>query len=193
MTFSDFSSHGAREIKEKVRKRYAENLVSRSCCGSCGCGGLEAITEGNYGEEHMSVVPQGAEHVSFGCGNPVEHADLMPGERVLDLGCGTGLDALLAAVQVGPEGSVVGLDMTPQMIERARSNRMAWGLDNVEFLLGEDGAHTPAGSIGGRGHLQLRDQPFPFEGGGFRRVLPGSQGGWAFCGRRRGGPAPGPC
>ncbi|MCX7829313.1 MAG: arsenite methyltransferase [Thermanaerothrix sp.] len=137
MTFSDFSSHGADEIREKVRKRYAENLVSRSCCCGCGCGGLEAITEGNYGEEHMSAVPRGAEHVSFGCGNPVEHADLMPGERVLDLGCGTGLDAMLAAVAVGPEGSVVGLDMTPQMIERARSNRIAWGLDNVEFLLGE--------------------------------------------------------
>ncbi|HPD97605.1 MAG TPA: arsenite methyltransferase [Synergistales bacterium] len=130
------------DIREKVRKKYAEAIRNkRSCCGgssSC-CGGTEAgdpITAGIYEGAVLERIPGGVEGQSFGCGSPVEMAGLKPGETVLDLGSGAGLDAFLAGGEVGVSGKVFGLDMTDEMILTAESNRIHWGLENVEFLKG---------------------------------------------------------
>jgi SAM-dependent methyltransferase len=84
----------------------------------------------------MRAVPEGA-NLGLGCGNPVALASLRPGEAVLDLGSGAGFDCFLAAQQVGPDGRVIGVDMTPSMLEKARANAAKGGLENVEFRLGE--------------------------------------------------------
>jgi len=89
-----------------------------------------------YSEEDLGVIPGGAE-MSLGCGNPIALAELGEGETVLDLGSGGGIDCFLAASRVGPEGRVIGLDMTPEMVERARANARKAGVRNVEFRLGE--------------------------------------------------------
>lgn len=115
--------------------------------GSCRCGGHAA--EGDccherqpqanalgYSAEELASAPAGGA-VSYGCGNPGALAGLQPGETVLDLGSGGGLDCFLAARRVGPHGRVVGVDMTPEMIERARAGARSGGYDNVEFRLGE--------------------------------------------------------
>jgi arsenite methyltransferase len=86
-----------------------------------------------YSSEELGRLPQNAVQLALGVGHPVRHAGPQPGERVLDLGCGAGIDTLLAALAVGPTGHVIGLDMTPEMLERARSNADAMGLRNVEL------------------------------------------------------------
>ena len=102
------------------------------CCG----GGSESISlQIGYKNEDKKVVPEGAD-LGLGCGAPIPHLDLEPGETVLDLGSGAGLDAFLAARQVGPEGRVIGVDMTPAMLERARQNATKGGFTNVEFREG---------------------------------------------------------
>ena len=130
------------DIREKVREKYAEAIGNkRSCCGgssSC-CGGSSAedpITSGIYEGDVLRRIPGGVEGQSFGCGSPVEMAGLKNGETVLDLGSGAGLDAFLAGGEVGVSGKVYGLDMTDEMILTAESNRILWGLENVEFLKG---------------------------------------------------------
>lgn len=138
------------EIRERVRRRYAEAIgTASSCCGgSCGLPGEEDIIGGNYTREVLQNVPEGVQATSFGCGNPIEAAGIRPGETVLDLGCGAGLDAFLAAGETGPTGKVYGLDMTEEMLETARRNREAWGLENVEFLRGEmESIPLPDGSV----------------------------------------------
>ena len=140
------------EIRERVRRHYAEALGAASgCCGSgdcCGPAAEGAIIEGNYPREVLQQVPEGVQVTSFGCGNPVEAAGILPGETVLDLGCGAGLDAFLAAGETGPAGKVFGLDMTEEMLDLARKNRAAWGLENVEFLRGEmEAIPLPDGSV----------------------------------------------
>jgi len=131
------------EIKAEVRKTYGE--IARqggSCCGSgssC-CSGAtnnrSASTMVGYTEDELSTVPEGAD-LGLGCGNPVALASLKDGEVVLDLGSGPGLDCFLAANKVGNCGRVIGVDMTPDMLDRARRNAKKGNFSNVEFRLGE--------------------------------------------------------
>lgn len=132
------------KIKEIVRENYAKVASSSSCCcGSssvscCGGPGIEKeISSGiGYSQEEMDKVPEGS-NLGLGCGNPIALASIKEGEIVLDLGSGAGFDCFLAADKVGPEGKVIGVDMTPEMIEKARDNAKRSGYKNVEFRLGE--------------------------------------------------------
>jgi SAM-dependent methyltransferase len=127
------------DIREVVRERYGRigaEAPSGACCGggsSCGSTGNLDI---GYSEEELSHIPDGA-NLGLGCGNPQGIAVLSPGETVLDLGSGGGIDCFLAARQVGDSGRVIGVDMTPQMLTRARANAAKSGVRNVEFRLGE--------------------------------------------------------
>ena len=132
------------EIKKAVRQGYARTVSgqSGSCCGPAApcCGGADLAQNISksigYSEEEMGAVPQGA-NLGLGCGNPVALASLREGEIVLDLGSGAGFDCFLAANKVGRKGKVIGVDMTPEMIDRARENAGRSGYKNVEFRLGE--------------------------------------------------------
>ena len=118
-----------------VRERYGDIArTSGSCCGPTGCG--TTSTKLGYTNADVLSVPDGAD-LSLGCGNPQAIAALRPGETVLDLGSGAGFDCFLAARQVGPDGRVIGVDMTPEMIARARDNARGFEPANVEFRLGE--------------------------------------------------------
>jgi SAM-dependent methyltransferase len=125
-------------IVEEVRKRYGSIAVaSSSCCGtvsSC-CGTTPVSRQLGYGESELAAVPPEAD-LGLGCGAPVGHLALKAGETVLDLGSGPGLDALVAAKQVGPTGRVIGVDMTPEMLDRARSVAARAGAGHVEFRQG---------------------------------------------------------
>ncbi|MFP4482327.1 MAG: arsenite methyltransferase [Thermovirgaceae bacterium] len=139
------------DLREKIREKYAEAVKSgTSCCGSgeCCSTGCDPITADIYSGEELSKIPGTVQGRSFGCGSPTRKAGLKKGERVLDLGCGTGYDVFLSALETGPEGMVWGLDMTPEMLERARSNQKAWGMENVSFIEGylED-IPLPDGSV----------------------------------------------
>jgi len=141
-------------IKEMVREHYGSRIQSAasSCCGpsasSSGCSGsggscCDSSTELTlYGAETLATLPADVITTSFGCGNPLAIASLKAGEVALDLGSGGGLDVLLAAQRVGPEGYVYGLDMTDEMLEVARRNAEKAGATNVEFLKG-DIEHIP--------------------------------------------------
>src|SRR5690606_9420365 len=115
----------------------ARPTTGASCCarGSCGPGANASLALG-YSAEDLAAVPEGA-NMGLGCGNPQAVAALRPGETVLDLGSGGGFDCFLAAKQVGMQGSVIGVDMTPQMVAKARDNARRVGATNVEFRLGE--------------------------------------------------------
>jgi SAM-dependent methyltransferase len=134
------------EIRQAVRKRYSDIAESgKSGCGCCSSpssdedarisGGSASIAIG-YSEEEISSVPEGV-NMGLGCGNPIVIASLKKGETVLDLGSGGGFDCFLASRQVGERGYVIGVDMTPEMISRARRNAERGGFKNVEFRLGE--------------------------------------------------------
>jgi arsenite methyltransferase len=133
----------AEEIKKAVRSGYAKvALQNRPCCGtsdSC-CGVANAVQdisrEIGYSDEELNVVPEGA-NLGLGCGNPVALASLQVGETVLDLGSGAGFDCFVAAAKVGATGKVIGVDMTPEMVEKARRNAQESHFENVEFRLGE--------------------------------------------------------
>lgn len=137
------------KVKAAVLETYgriATEQRSSGCCGTSGCcgPGAESASEAlGYSEEERRSAPDGAD-LGLGCGNPQAIAELKPGERVLDLGSGAGFDAFLAARQVGPSGSVIGVDMTPEMIAKARANIVKTDLPNVEFRLGEI-EHLPVG------------------------------------------------
>jgi SAM-dependent methyltransferase len=129
-------------IRKHVRDTYAG--IAReggSCCApkaSC-CAETPADTSSRkigYSEEELKAVPQGA-NLGLGCGNPIALASLKEGETVLDLGSGAGFDCFLASRAVGPEGNVIGVDMTPEMVEKARENARRGRYENVEFRLGE--------------------------------------------------------
>ncbi|MCB1060514.1 MAG: arsenite methyltransferase [Calditrichaeota bacterium] len=126
-------------IREVVREKYGQAARGESCCGTSGCCGasnVEDIAEAiGYSEEELSQVPDGA-NLGLGCGNPILYADIKPGEIVLDLGSGAGLDAFLAARRVGPLGKVIGVDMTPDMLAKARANAVSVDAKNVEFREG---------------------------------------------------------
>lgn len=138
------------EIRQLVRESYAET-ASEGCCGGsetscCSGDGETSDTEGGdadeiareigYDDEAIETV-EGEANLGLGCGNPTAIADLEPGETVLDLGSGGGFDCFLAAREVGPEGQVIGVDMTPEMVEKARANARENDTDVVEFRLGE--------------------------------------------------------
>ena len=133
------------DLRERVRERYAGLAVAGdSCCGSsCGCGSDGGVAEtvrlsrGSYSEAEREELPRPAAEASLGCGNPVALAGLSPGEVVLDLGSGGGIDVLLSARRVAPGGKAYGLDMTDEMLELARRNRAESGVENAEFLKGE--------------------------------------------------------
>jgi arsenite methyltransferase len=135
-------------IKEKVRERYAKVALERtSCCGTqsscCGGASVQDISQLlGYSKEELSQVPEGA-NLGLGCGNPVALACLKEGQTVMDLGSGAGFDCFLAARKVGEKGRVIGVDMTPEMVQKARENAKAGGFQNVEFRLGEI-EHLPA-------------------------------------------------
>ena len=116
-----------------VRTGGAAECCSSSCCG----GSADPVSSGLYSEAEAAAVPEGAVLASLGCGNPTALAELQPGEVVLDLGSGGGIDVLLAARKVGPAGKAYGIDLTDEMLELARENQRRAGLDNVEFLRGE--------------------------------------------------------
>ncbi|MBI5094038.1 MAG: arsenite methyltransferase [Candidatus Hydrogenedentes bacterium] len=129
------------DVKEFVKKRYADRVKApgmTSCCGTASgsCDSAVALSAG-YTEEQLAGVPAHAAEHSFGCGNPVALAGIRPGQTVLDIGSGAGIDVLLAARKAGPEGHVIGLDMTIEMIEAATKNAVEAGLSNVEFRLGD--------------------------------------------------------
>jgi arsenite methyltransferase len=127
--------------KEWVKQRYGA-LASRAqqaCCGDAApcCPGAPTAAESiGYSAEDLAGLPEGID-LSLGCGNPLALAAISPGETVLDLGCGAGLDVFLAAQRVGDTGRVIGIDLTPEMIEQARANAARGGCTNVEFRLGD--------------------------------------------------------
>ncbi len=133
-------------IKEVVREKYGEAAKRVSsgsgsaCCGTSPASttqGCDPITANLYGSSEASAVPEAALQASLGCGNPTALAKLQPGEIVLDLGSGGGIDVLLSARRVGPTGKAFGLDMTDEMLAIAEENKRKSGLTNVEFLKGE--------------------------------------------------------
>jgi arsenite methyltransferase len=134
------------DVKEIVKEKYGEaamRVVSgtgSACCGSspssC-CSGADPITANLYDELQKSELPDTAVLASLGCGNPTALAELKPGETVLDLGSGGGIDVLLSARRVSPGGKAYGLDMTDEMLALARENQHKAGVGNVEFLKGE--------------------------------------------------------
>jgi SAM-dependent methyltransferase len=126
-------------IKKIVRQKYGELArTERSCCESADCCSLpETVSKKiGYTDDELRAVPEGA-NLGLGCGNPVAIASLKEGETVLDLGSGAGFDCFLAANKVGKNGKVIGVDMTPEMIEKARRNAEKGSYGNVEFRLGE--------------------------------------------------------
>ena len=126
------------DIRDAVRDRYASIAVNDGgCCGGgCGCGDGDDASGLGYTEEQKKAIPQGS-NLNLGCGNPLGHAAVRPGETVLDLGSGAGIDVFLASREVGPTGRAIGVDMTPAMISRARKNAAEGDYANVEFRLGE--------------------------------------------------------
>src|SRR6202047_2655329 len=130
------------DIKEIVKEKYGQAALrgkSGSCCGTADASGTscDPITSNLYDATQMQQVPGEALQASLGCGNPTALAKLNPGEVVLDLGSGGGIDVLLSAKRVGPTGKAYGLDMTDEMLALANENKRKAGAENVEFLQGE--------------------------------------------------------
>ena len=131
------------DIQQAVRERYGAIAASVSnasknsgCCGPSPCGCSDPITSNLYSADETGALPADAVTASLGCGNPTALIDLQPGQTVLDLGSGGGIDVLLSAKRVGPTGKVYGLDMTDEMLALARENQRNAGATNVEFLKG---------------------------------------------------------
>jgi SAM-dependent methyltransferase len=132
------------EIKDVVKEKYGKAALRVTTGGSSCCGasarrddGCDPITSNLYEADQMTELPDAAVKASLGCGNPTVLAKLNPGETVLDLGSGGGIDVLLSARRVGPTGKAYGLDMTDEMLALARENQLKAGATNVEFLKGE--------------------------------------------------------
>ena len=126
-------------VQDAVREKYgdiARSVGKTGCCGPTACGCGDPITSDLYSDAETAGLPADAVAVSLGCGNPTALIDLQPGQTVLDLGSGGGIDVLLSAKRVGPTGKVYGLDMTDDMLALARENQRKAGATNVEFLKG---------------------------------------------------------
>jgi SAM-dependent methyltransferase len=132
------------EIHSAVKEKYSTIAKGDGlgCASSC-CGGSPSLVNImdlgkalDYAEKDLSLAP-GEANLGLGCGNPISRADLKPGETVLDLGSGAGFDAFLAAKRVGESGKVIGVDMTPEMVEKARTNAEKLNMSNVDFRQGE--------------------------------------------------------
>jgi SAM-dependent methyltransferase len=138
--------YGAAAREARSERRGTER--SGCCGGSCGAKAVDPITSGLYADEETAGLPVEAVLASLGCGNPTALAELKPGETVLDLGSGGGIDVLLSARRVGPAGKAYGLDMTDDMLALARDNQRKAGVPNVEFLKGEiEAIPLPAESV----------------------------------------------
>ena len=133
-------------LKAQIRDHYAQRAVAAAQAQPCSCGcscapaavePLDDVARGLYSVDETSALPAEAVLASLGCGNPTALADLKPGEVVLDLGSGGGIDVLLSARRVGPTGKAYGIDMTDEMLALARENQEKAGVANVEFLKGE--------------------------------------------------------
>jgi SAM-dependent methyltransferase len=126
------------KLVEKVREKYGE-IAKASSSGCCGSSAQQSCcsTSGSigYSSDDIATIPDGAD-LGLGCGAPIQHLELQPGETALDLGSGAGIDVFLAAARVGETGRAIGVDMTPEMIEKARNNANKTGLRQVEFRLG---------------------------------------------------------
>jgi arsenite methyltransferase len=143
-------------IKEAVKEKYGQAALrvkagtGSSCCGGAASTGstCDPITSNLYDAAEAGQLPEEALQASLGCGNPTALAKLNPGERVLDLGSGGGIDVLLSAKRVGPTGKAYGLDMTDEMLALANENKRKAGVENVEFLKGEiENIPLPANSV----------------------------------------------
>jgi SAM-dependent methyltransferase len=146
----------AETIREQVRQHYAEAATTAQSASPSGCGSGacckhaagEGFGQSLYGNAEAGELPEGALNVSLGCGNPTVVAELREGETVLDLGSGGGIDVILSARRVGPEGTVYGLDMTDEMLALGRHNAAAAGVRNAHFLKGViESIPLPAGSV----------------------------------------------
>lgn len=125
------------EVRKTVRKGYGKIARSQQSGCGCGCGSATNVSEQvGYSKKDLAAVPEGAD-LNLGCGNPVALASLKPGETVIDLGSGGGLDCFLASKKVGAKGKVIGVDMTAEMLDKARANCKRGKYTNVEFRLGE--------------------------------------------------------
>jgi len=129
-------------IQEAVKQKYGEAANRAASGGTASCGGgaelscCDPITKDLYNDAEKAALPEKAVAASLGCGNPTALAQLQPGEIVLDLGSGGGIDVILSAKRVGPTGKAYGLDMTDEMLALARENQIKAGIENVEFLKG---------------------------------------------------------
>jgi len=126
------------EIKDAIKEKYGtiartDRKTQQSCCGTVDRSYSQSI---GYTEEELKNAPEES-NLSLGCGNPTSVADLREGETVLDLGSGAGLDCFIAASRVGPQGKVIGVDMTPEMVKKAQENAKKHNVDNVDFRLGD--------------------------------------------------------
>ncbi|UCE29899.1 MAG: arsenite methyltransferase [Candidatus Bathyarchaeota archaeon] len=129
--------HSEKEIKEFVRKRYGEIAQTRrSCCGSSTREHAGAARIMGYSEEDLTNIPESS-NMGLGCGNPTALVSLKKGETILDLGSGGGFDVFLAAKKIGPKGKAIGVDMTEEMVQKAKATASRYGYKNVEFKLGE--------------------------------------------------------
>ena len=141
MTPRPIRNVGPDQLRDQVRTRYAPLASGSGCCGSspntgkC-CDGETVSVSLGYSTDDLSALPEGS-NLGLGCGNPLSLLSLKPGEVVLDLGSGAGVDCFLASRKVGPRGQVIGVDMTPEMLTKARANASKGGFRNVEFRLGE--------------------------------------------------------
>jgi arsenite methyltransferase len=144
INMTEFNANNKEEVREAVRAGYSEIAKNGGSCGSascCGCASAEQVAKvAGYNEAELATLPDGA-NMGLSCGNPTAIASLQPGEVVLDLGSGGGFDVFITGQKVGATGRVIGVDMTPDMISKARHNIAAYqertGLSNVEFRLGE--------------------------------------------------------
>lgn len=140
MTERKREGNGADDRESGIRRVFAglagQEAPAGGCCGPGGSGALAQVEE-LYQAQDLSTVPPDVRGGALGCGDPVTLAELESGQTVLDLGSGAGMDCFMAARQVGPEGRVIGVDMTPEMVEKARCHADRMGLSNVEFRLGE--------------------------------------------------------
>jgi len=142
-------------VKQVVKEKYGQaalrvKIGGSSCCGATAASGMscDPITSNLYHPEQTGQIPEEAVLASLGCGNPTALAQLRPGETVLDLGSGGGIDVLLSAQRVGPSGKAYGLDMTDEMLALANENKRKAGAENVEFLRGDiENIPLPADSV----------------------------------------------